>query len=264
MAELTFTDDLRQSYVVMKNELRKHLRGKKILIFSALMVAMIFLITVLPYLVGGGLPTDSSALISMYLGFSSILALLAATLFTSGTIVSEFEERTALILFTRPIKKWSIFLGKFAASLVLGIAFMGLFYAIVAVISAVMTGVVPSDLIVSLMLLCAYVVGASGIAMMISAIMKKSSTSAILTFVTLLMLISIVTMVLQQVNVNTWFMIDTASASVTYCLSGIREMLAHIGVIIPAPNVLQDFSVMVVWGIVTAVIAFFIFRKREF
>jgi ABC-2 type transport system permease protein len=178
------------------------------------------------------------------------LVLLAATLFTSGTISSEFEERTALILFTKPLRKWSIFLGKFLASYILGLIFMAVYYLVVAVVSLAVTGTVASELAMSMALSIAYLVGVNGLAILISSVSKKSSTAAILTFVTLLLIISIITNVLDMYNVDTWFMLDNAADHIYSCMTG-------------ESGSGTAAAVMLIWGI-TLFAGYSIFKKREF
>jgi len=99
---------LKQSYVVMKNEIVKFTRGKKMLLFTALIFLVLILLTAVPYLLGDGLTDNATELAASYSSFVALIVLLFATLFASTSLVSEFEERTALILFTRPVKKSSI------------------------------------------------------------------------------------------------------------------------------------------------------------
>lgn len=254
-------DDLRQSYVVMKNEMTKFFRGKRMLLFLALVVTVLLLITVLPYALGGGLPKDPKELIVTYVSFVSLLILLAATLFASVTIVSEYEERTALILFTRPIKKSSIFLGKFLASLIIGIAFVGLYYLLVALISLIVAGGVDIGLAKSLLLALMYVIGTFGIAILISSVMKKASTSTIVVFMMLLIILPIISAVVivslttDIYNVDSyydaWWMLDQAANAITNVIS-------------TTVDIARESLVMVVWGIVPTLIAFILFRRREF
>lgn len=251
LTELNKKDDLRQSRVVMKYEFRKHLEGNKILLFGGLIVAVLLMLTVLPYVFGDGLPKDASKLGSLYLMFVSLIVLVAATLFTSGSISSEFEERTALIIFTKPVRKWSIYLGKYVASCMLGIAFMVVYYAIVCAVSLAVTSSIPPNFVASLGLTILYVLATGGIAIMISSFAKKSSTAAILTFITLLLLISIVTGVLMMNNVNTWFMLDDASNHISTSITCESGTGAAAGV-------------MVVWAAITTIFGYFIFKRREF
>ena len=108
---------IRQSYVVMKNEIKKFFSGKRMMVFSIILAAIIFVLAVAPYLVG------STAKPFMFVAVASLVVLMASTLFASISIVSEYEERTALIVFTRPISKASIFTGKLLACLVVTIGF---------------------------------------------------------------------------------------------------------------------------------------------
>ena len=254
-------DDLRQSYVVMKNEMTKFFRGKRMLIFLGLAIAVFLLITVLPYLVGESLSKDPEQIILNYISFVSLLVLLAATLFASVTIVSEYEERTALILFTRPIKKSSVFLGKFSASLVIGVAFVIMYYIFVALISLIVARGIDPALAKSLLLAIMYAIGAFGVAILISSIMKKASTSTIITFVILLMILPIISMALS-ISVDVWWMLDQASNAISYILPGNKSALDLMQ--IPVPSVFKESLVMVAWGLVSSVAAYILFKRREF
>ena len=254
-------DDLRQSYVVMKNEMTKFFRGKRMLIFLGLAIAVFLLITVLPYLVGESLSKDPEQIILNYISFVSLLVLLAATLFASVTIVSEYEERTALILFTRPIKKSSVFLGKFSASLIIGVAFVIMYYIFVALISLIVARGIDPALAKSLLLAIMYAIGAFGVAILISSIMKKASTSTIITFVILLMILPIISMALS-ISVDVWWMLDQASNAISYILPGNKSALDLMQ--IPVPSVFKESLVMVAWGLVSSVAAYILFKRREF
>lgn len=244
---------LKQAYIVMKNEMVKFTRGKKILVYGALMVLVLALLTGMPYLFGGELPDTTTTLSSYYASFVVILVLLFATLFSSTSLVSEFEERTALILFTRPIKKSSILLGKLMASMVVGIIAVGIYYLVTAIISFIVAGGVASDLFVSFGLAVLYLFCMSGIALLISSVMKKGSTAAIITFIIPLMIFSIISTILMMNDVATWWLPLDASNAI---LSLFDPTVVT--------NVSQSAGVLAVWGFVTTIIAYLFFRKRNF
>lgn len=251
MTELNKKDDIRQSRIIMKYELRKHLEGKRILLFGALIAAVLALMTILPYILGDGLSKDSAILSQNYMSFVNLLVLISATLFTSSAIASEFEERTALILFTKPLRRWSVYVGKCVASFILGVAFMIVYFAFVAVVSLAVAGSIPPHFAAAFGLTILCVISTNGIALMISSFAKKSSTAAILTFITLLLLISIITGILYYNNIDTWFMLDDASGHIYSCIQGESGTGTAAGV-------------MVVWGAVTTALGYLIFKKREF
>jgi len=252
------SDDFRQTYVVAKNEIRKFLRGKKLYIYILLTAAIFALMTFLPYALGISLRDFSGEeIVYEYLYFVSLLVLLAATLFASSAIVSEFEERTALVLFTRPIKKTSIFLGKWLGCLILETAVIVLYYLGVAAVSLIMGGSLPSVLLTSLGMAFLYILATTGIALLFSSIMKKGSTSAILTFFFLMLILSLISTVIAfSADVDPWFMLDQASNAILPA-----SALENLGVAVDA---VKAAGAMIAWCIVTTVLAWIAFIKREF
>ena len=214
----SFTEAVRQSLVVMKNEIKKYFSGKRMFVFLALLGIIVFVIVFAPYMFG------NEANPTYFLMMSSLVVLMASTLFASISIVSEYEERTALIVFTRPIRKTSIFAGKALACLVLTIGFTALYYIIAIIVSAVIKGSVSADMFTSFGLACAYAFGTIGIAMFVSSIMKKGSTATIITFVILAIIITAFSLVLNAANVNATWMIDQAAGSIETCSQDYRDM----------------------------------------
>ena len=221
---INVTEDFRQSFVVMRNEIKKFFSGKRMLIYLALLGIILFVITFVPYILGSSLPEDAAMLATTYISMSSLIVLMGSTLFASISIVSEYEERTALIVFTRPISKFSIFFGKFLACIVTSIGFIAFYYVFGMIVSLVIAGSVDVAFVQSFLLACAYALGTTGIAMAISSVMKKASTSTILTFVALLIIIPALTMVFGIAGFETTWMIDQASASILSCSEGYRDM----------------------------------------
>ena len=317
-----FTESARQAFVVMKNEIKKYFSGKRMLVFLVLLAIIVFVIVVAPYMFG------SEADPVYFLMMSALVVLMASTLFASISIVSEYEERTALIVFTRPIRKTSIFIGKAMACIALTIGFTALYYVIAMIVSLAINGSVSGDMLVSFGLACAYAFGTIGIAMFVSSIMKKGSTSTIITFVILAVIITALSMVLNAANVNSSWMIDQAANSIMECSeeyrgmmnefyaslaqmlndpstfvnfdtyqtafmvlypgSGVTKDMLITAIVAPVgpdgsmafdfsaasteilnmevkvPDYLRDTLVMIAWGLISMVAAFFAFIRREF
>ncbi len=249
------SDDLRQAFVVMKNEVTKYARGRKLLIFAALTALVLAVVTAALVIWGDGLGDSSANLGYLYVMIMSILVLIAVTLFASTALVSEFEERTALILFTKPIRKWTIFLGKFAASLLVTVGFVVIYYLIVIALSLIGPGYVDGAIFTSLGLAVCYTFGCAGIGFLISSVMKKASTSSILTFFTLALLLDMllaVVVIAAHID-NPWYVITYASGDILNVLN--PSEVVHVA---------RSAAVMAVWGFATAAIAYLLFRKRDF
>ena len=98
-ASIDVGDDLRQAVLVGRYEILKFFHGKKIFIFGGLILALYALVTWIMFAFADPDMTVRGATQS-YISFLQLLLLIGATLFSSVTIVSEFEDRTALTLFT--------------------------------------------------------------------------------------------------------------------------------------------------------------------
>lgn len=260
--DIDFKDDFRQAFIVAKYEIMKFMSGKKILIFGIINVLVLALMTVLILafdIDGSSLGVSNDIfVIELYLSVSSYLMLFGATLFSASSLVAEFEERTALMLFTKPIRKGSIFMGKLMAAYILNLAFLVMYYVVTIIVILAKYGTFTSDMFVSIGYCAMYIFALTGIAMLFSALMKKSSSAAILTFLFILLVPSIIAIVIQLATISSggdtpdmWYILNSASGAVTTCLEG------------PVENGARDALVMFLWGLVPAIGAYFLFRRRE-
>lgn len=255
-------DDLRLSFVVMKNELKKFFRGRKVVLFGALTAVIIILLAAV--LIYEGVEDD--LILSSYSMVVGLLILSATAFFSATTLVSEFEERTALILFTKPVRKISIFAGKLLASYVLTVFFVGIYYISAAIVYAIQVGEFKTDLVTSFILSLCYMVAATGIAMILSSILKKASTSTIMTFIILMLIMPTISAMLMIGNVDNWWMLDQAVTSISDVFGTMTfdEMGHMIFVHDKDPEALKNGLVMVIWGLVSTIGAYFIFRNKDF
>ncbi len=256
-----FIDDIRLSTVVMRHEITKHIRGKKLLIYAALIGLVLGLITVALVVFGDGLGDDAEDLGGLYTSLITLILIIGATLFGATTVVSEFEERTALIIFTRPIKKWSIFTGKFLAAFLILALFTVVMYIFIAILCAAGPGYIPGALWESLGYAICYCFGVIGVAMVISSLMKKSSTASILTFFMLALLLDMVVSIVAFAAGldDTWYMLNSAARSITSCFGYYPLMTDPIEY-----DGLRDALVMIVWGIVPAILGYLRFSRKDF
>ena len=229
-----FMENLRQSYVVMKNEIKKFFSGKRMRVFAIILAVIVFVLAVAPYLVGG------EAQPFMFVAVASLVVLMASTLFASISIVSEYEERTALIVFTRPISKFSIFTGKLLACLIVTIGFTFLYYLIAIIVGLLVDKSFSPDMMVSFGLSCAYAFATTGIAMLVSSLLKKASTSTIITFVILAVIFMALSLVLNAASVDTSWMLYDCAGSIENSSSDYRdytnEMLDSIVALLSDPT----------------------------
>ncbi len=293
------TDDIRQIFVVTKNEMIKSVRGRKFMASLILILLVFALITVVPFVTGSGWGGKSVAdILQSYLSYVSTFAVLVVGLIGSVAIVSEYEERTALILFTRPIKRTSIFVGKFISSLLLATALVLVYYIGIVAMLLIYHGTVPDHLIQSFCMCFMYLFAAIGIAFVFSSVLKRSSVCIIFSILTLLVVLPVIS---TMITGDTWFMLDTAGKSIITCVpeyvdsynGGINYMLSGMQTVydslmatgevelammvqkilaamsefmtpIAYPTLWKEALVMFTWGAVALIVAWVAFLRREF
>ena len=295
-------DDFRQSLIIAKNEIIKSVRGKRFLAAAILTAIVWALITIVPFFTSRGWGDMTLGdMLSSYLLYAYMMVILIVGLVGSVALVSEYEERTALILFTRPVKKTTIFLGKFVSSFVLSALLMIGYYVGVIVMTLIYHQTVPSNLFFSYLMSCCFIVAATGISFIFSAVMKKSSVCIIFTILAIMVVIPIIT---KMMSGDTWYMLTTAADSILTCVPEyvdtynatvndmyvaldkiyeaiststdpmtrsyapfIKEFTAMMGSFmspIAHPDLFKEAAVMLVWGIGASVVAWILFLRREF
>ncbi|MBQ3736318.1 MAG: ABC transporter permease [Candidatus Methanomethylophilaceae archaeon] len=257
MSSYTTNSDIKQVFAVMENEIVKFLRGKKIYIYLAIIGLLMALDIGISLMVENSdgvrmsITQDGDAIARSLLGNLYLVLIIMATLFTAGAICSEFEERTALILLTKPIRRPTIVFGKFLASFAVGFATILLYLIVAIFFKAVGNGHIDGDLFAGMGVYLIYIMAITGVAMLVSAFAKKSSTSALLTLFMLLILPLILEAILGIKGFDTWFLLGSLGGAGADVISGGGEPL-------------RDIAAMLVWLIVTMAGSIVLFKKRQF
>ena len=261
-------DDFRQIAVVTKYELLKHLRSRKMLIFVIIAALMFSLITALFMIMDGKLPDEPKEFIESYISMVSMLIIIGVSLFCASAIASEFEERTALLMFPRPMKRTSFFIGKALACYIVCGAIICIYYALCMILSLMSTGSVYPATFGSLGLAILYMLGTGGFALLLSTMFRKGSTAIIITIFVLLLIFNIIDGMFYMFNIEPVFSITYAGADILNIIDGHVTEVVPIGggMTITAyyPTHELAISLMIVWATVTTAISAFIFSKKEF
>ncbi len=262
--------DIDQVQTVAKYDVLKYLRSRRLFGIIAIEVLVLVLITALPPLLGDQYPTNADAFINRYANFSSILVVIGATLFAGDAIVSEFQERTGYLLFPSPVKRSSLLIGKFIASVGAMFVVLVIYYGAALVLGLAITGVFSTLGAESMLLAMLYSVAALAVGYLISSVMKGSTGSLILTFALFLFIFSIISGVLTISNVNPWFILSFAGntildITVSPYPSGGSTGASVRGMSITnyVPDVGTSIAVMIVYAAIALGMAYYFFQRRE-
>ena len=261
-------DDLRQIGVVTRYELLKHIRSRRMLIFIAIGVLLLALITALNIILEGHLPKDPKEFMQNYVGLITLFIIIGVSLFCAPAIASEFEERTALLMFPRPMKKTTFFIGKMTACyIVCGLIILG-YYLVAMILSVLNTGTVYPNTFGSIGLAMLFMLGTGGFALLISSIFRKGSTAVIVTIAVLLLIFNIVDSMLMIFDIEPVFSITYAGLDVSNIIDGKVTTSFPPGFGISGtffyPTHTLAVSIMAIYASVATAIAAFLFARREF
>jgi ABC-2 type transport system permease protein len=263
---MSVSDDLRQIGVVTKYELLKHLRSKRFFVFIGISALMFILMTALSFILDGKLPGDPKEFMKLYIAPVHIMVVIGVALICASSIASEFEERTALLMFPRPMKKTAFFTGKMLSSFIACGAVIVVYYAVCIVVSLISTGGLDVNTFGSLGMAMLVMLGTGGFALLMSSLFRKSSTAVIVTIAALLLVFNMIDGIMMMNNVEPFFSITYASLDILNYIAG---DVSGQGEIIMGSNAfypthMMAASICVVWFLITVTLSALLFRRKEF
>src|SRR3989442_2603818 len=119
---------LAQVITVASYEIRKYIRGRRLLGILILVGLILALFIGLPPALSIPYASTPNAFVSTFATFTGLLVVLSGVLFAADALVSEHEKRTGYFLFPNPVRREVLVLGKIAASLIVSAAVISLYY----------------------------------------------------------------------------------------------------------------------------------------
>lgn len=156
---------------------------------------------------------------TLFLNFASFLIIICATFFGADAIVGEFQNRTGYLVFPNPMKRSTLFLGKFAASLTAGMMVLVVFYLVLAGLSLFSARGIDDDFLMSFVYSVEFLVAAMAVAYLVSAVLKGSTGATVLTFFLFIMILPIVDSVSMFAGVKIEGSVTFSAGALIYVLT---------------------------------------------
>ena len=209
-------EDFRHIRINTSYELRKHMRRKRIFVALFFCIVMPILIYVIPTAFDMAPPDRWEDFAKSLLGFVDIIIIICAAMFIGDCVSGELEKKTALITYTSPQRRTSIFLGKYLAGILLMVLLITVYYLIaLAEIHAIYTvGVVEIDFLVSYLLAIVYIFLIGSLAFLFSAVLKRMILSTILIILLQIMILPIFQLIFQLIGREPWFLYSYSSSTI--------------------------------------------------
>ncbi len=275
-------DSLQQITKLTRFQLYEYVRSRR---FVAMLGIVAIIGVILTALVGhyrGGLVSSNIAFYgSFWGGGASFLVVLSAVIFGGDAIAGEFQNKTGYFLMGLPIRRATIYVGKFLAAFLASVVVLG-FYLLILLGNGVFyfgSGALPWQLPVSLIIALVYLAAVLGTTFLFSSLFKTSAYGFALTAILFLIGFSILqALIVDLVHIEPWMVISYANSSIgnifnptvnwgifgTITTTSTRIGRAAVTVTTYTAGIAESIVIMIGYLLVTAVAGLYLFEREEF
>lgn len=198
----------------------------------------------------------------------SDLPVFAAVFFSSPAISSEIENRTAFHIFSLPIDRSVLLLGKYFASASATIISVSVYVASEIATAEYLFGGIPvNSFLTSLGMLLVFILAISAFTFLISSLFSKNLYSYITTFIIYFIVFYSANLILQLLyNYSAFFLLNNAASIIERTFIDVSPTVFGGSFSItgaPAGIILQSLFVMLAYVIGSLIAALVIFERKE-
>ncbi|WXG46809.1 MAG: ABC transporter permease [Candidatus Atabeyarchaeum deiterrae] len=264
---------IKQVGITMKYTLLDYVRSRRffILLTIAILISAVLTLVVGYYRPESFLASDLSFYDDWWGNIATYVIVLSGIFFGGDAISGEFQNKTGYFGVPNPIRRSSIYIGKWLSALIASLAILGVFAAITVANGLYYFSSIPYQFVDSLLLACFYLVAVLGLTFFFSSLFKSSSMSILVTAILFLFAFNIVQLfVATFAQIEPWFILTYGAGVIGNVLVDpypSQTSVQHFG-----PRTFTTFNVtipeglliMSVYFIVTAVLGLVLFERKEF
>ncbi len=257
-------------------QLRDYLRSRRFVLMMGLVgIIGLLITTIVGYYRPAGIVTAPAAFYGTLWGFGvTAVIVFAGVIFGSDAIAGEFQNKTGYFLMGLPIRRVTVYIGKYIAALVASVTAVVFFAAILLANGAYYFGAeaLPWQFFPSFGLAIVYLLALLGATFLFSSMFKTSTYATLVVAVLFLFGFPILqTLLTNLVQIEPWFIIsysdgiigniflDPYPAHITYVPGPGGNMTA-----IYNPTVAVGVTIMLAYFIATAILGLVLFEREEF
>jgi ABC-2 type transport system permease protein len=257
-----------QAVLMSRYQLRDYLRSRRFVLMMAIVAAIcVILLSLIGYYRPASLLQSSTTFYGgVWVGGTEILIVFAGIIYGGDAIAGEFQNKTGYFLMGLPIKRWSVYAGKYIAAYAAALLTIGVY--LIALLGAGIyflgLGAFSGALFEAFALAALYLSALLGTTFLFSSLFKNSLYGVIVVAIMFLFGFSIVIALLEGlVGVTPWFIVTWANSAISYPLTGAPHIV-RIGNVASAPTYLQGIAVMLGYFFFTTVGGLWLFEREEF
>jgi len=273
MKKRVLPSSVSQVGTITKYELVNYFRSRR---FFVLLIIGLIISALLTALVGYYRPSSflSSALnfySSWWAGSITFVIILSGIFYGGDAISGEFQNKTGYFLVANPLRRSSIYIGKWLGAFTASIVMLGVFAAITIGNGIYYFGFnIPNQLWESLLFAVLYLIAVLGFTFFFSSLFKSTSMSILVTAILFLFAFTLIqTLVERLVKIEAWFLITYGAQIITNVLTDPypttqtqgfgRDAFTSYAATIP-----EGIAILLAYFVVTAALGLFLFERREF
>ena len=202
-------------------------------------------------------------------GFVNLLVVMSVAFFGGDAISGEYQNKTGFFLLPNPIRRSSVYIGKFISAIVAS-SIMILIYAVVSLANGIyyFGPTVPEAFLQSLLYAWIYLVAAMSLTFLFSSMFKSSAISVLMVVILLLFVFNVIDLVAGTIaSVEPWFSITYAEGIVSSVLSGTATSAAggaaRIGPSFAA-TVPEGLAIMGAYFLISGILGLVLFERKGF
>jgi ABC-2 type transport system permease protein len=259
-----------QALLMSRYQFRDYLRSRRFLLMMGIVAAIsVIFISLVAYYRPPSLISSGTAFFGMvWVGGVEILIIFAAIIYGGDAIAGEFQNRTGYFLMGLPIKRWSVYAGKYLAAFAASLVTIGIFFLVLigSGLYFVGPGALSAGVFESFLLAALYLGAVLGTTFLFSSLFKTSMYGVIIVAIMFLFGFALVEGLIEAlVGVTPWFIITWANAALSYPITGLPHSagLARDS-IIAFPTYAQGIGVMLGYFFGTTLGGMALFEREEF
>lgn len=263
-----------QLKTIAKYELMNYIRTRRFYVLLTITLIMSGLLTAAVALYQpAGFLSSPLGFYSSWWGMAATYILILSGIFFGGDAISgEFQNKTGYFLVVNPVKRSTIYAGKWVAAFIASLAIFSAFVAVTVANGAYYFGLdVPYQFGLSLAFSVLYLMSILGVTFFFSAIFKSASISILVTAILFLFAFSLTqTLVSNLAQMEPWFLITYGAEVIGNVLKDpypahiVTVQLGRVTFTTYNAPILNGVAIMAAYFVVCAALGLVIFERRDF
>jgi ABC-2 type transport system permease protein len=283
LTESQFTDiggvpgSLTQTGITLKYTFLDYFRSRRFYILLSITLLISALLTVLVgyYRPASFLSSDLSFYSSWWGNSVTYIVILSGIFFGGDAISGEFQNKTGYFIIPNPVRRSSVYIGKWLAAFIASSVILMLFTAITLSNGLYYFGLnIPYQFFESVLFAWFYLAGVMGFTFFFSSLFKSGSYSILVTAILFLFAFTLVqTLVSSLVQIEPWFLVTYGAEIIGNVLKS--PYPAHVSTASFGPGggttftvynatIPEGLAIIAVYCVATAVLGLILFERKEF